>query len=410
MIIDDLKYFNKFKLYTLNLVFKRLIPLYEKKRKNIPLNKNQVVLISSTHNVRVVKFAYGLKKKGYNIILLFEGNAKEFKNIWNGFEKYCDKIILYKTPIEGYFYALLYNPLVYHVFTNTNFDVLENLIKNNIGKIVMDNYDGVKGFLAVMERTKEGRKIINQEKFCMENSDGLCCRSFESQWLKKHYGYKFKGKRILFFDYCWNKSFIFKDKANISNKELSFVYVGGLRTKQMYPEAADTCKLELAEILTKNNVNYYMYINKYKKNIYKDYIKMDKINSKFHFIKGVSYKKLLHLLKNYDYGCHICRDISMKGYKKFLPYYKSKYIYASTNKFFDYIDAGLPILAVEPIMILKYLSKYGIVIPINLENCEEKLEDLKVNYKKYLNNTIKARKELSINKNIPRLIEFYNNI
>lgn len=405
------KYFNNFKLNSIDTIFKKLTPLYERKRKNIPLNKNQIVLVSTSPNVRTVKIAYGLKKKGYNIILLFEGNKKSLKSVWNGFEHYCDKIIIYKTLFQGYFYALQYKPLVYHVFVSGNYNMLEKLIKSNIGKIVMDNYDGMNGFLATLEKTLDGRKIMKQEKFCLENADGLCCRNFESQWVKTHYKYKFKGKRILFFDYCWNKPSITKNNFDKQvNKELSFVYIGGLRTKQMYPESTGCCNLELAKLLTKNKVNYYMYINGYNKNIHKDYIKLSKINTRFHFFKEISYKKMLHLLSNYNYGSLIERGNYMEGLKQTLPYYVSKYIYSTTNKFFDYIDAGLPILAETPTMILKYLSSYGVVISVNLENFEDKLEDLKINYKKYLDNTVKARKELSIDRNIPRLVKFYNNI
>ncbi len=132
---------------------------------------------------------------------------------------------------------------------------------------------------------------------------------------------------------------------------------------------------------------------------------MDRKSDYFHFHKPVSYRDLRQELKQYDYGIHIIKNNFLKREKD--GYYtRNKLIYAVTNHFYDYLEAGLPIIAAYPVKFAEYFEKKNVLLNWTLEEFD--FEQLICRRKELKQNAIQVKKQLSVGKQIEKLIGFYN--
>lgn len=255
---------------------------------------------------------------------------------------------------------------------------------------------------------------IKNEKFCLENADGIVCRNFQTQYLKNKYGYCFKGKRLLFLDYCWNNNPPEK-RFKTDKEELCIVYGGRLlpcRSNNLLSRIewdglsswVETTKQYQAKmvVIASNIID---------KNEFKEFSRLAKNNPNF-ILKGkMDLNTLIEYESKMDYGTdtfELARD-QKNNFKNFNFAAREKY--CATNKYFDYIDAGIPIICGRPQEMLgRYLEKYGIVFRCTLEELPERMDELKQKRNGYAVNVAKARKALSIEKQIPRLIRFYKQL
>lgn len=86
--------------------------------------------------------------------------------------------------------------------------------------------------------------------------------------------------------------------------------------------------------------------------------------------------------------------------------------YATTLKLFNYLEAGIPVIVSEDIIYQNWiLNRYGAAITINEKSVKvirEKI--LQSNYTQFKENITRNRENISIGKNIDRLINFYSTI
>ncbi len=377
-------------------------------------NKSEIVLISDVFHPRVVKIAYALRKKNYRVILLCKNtpNNEGVKKLIN----YFDEVNYYNTPQEALVLAIKYKPLVYHIFSCYTYDTPEFLIKSNIGKIVFDNYDGLQGFIK-SETIKSNDWMRGQEvkeQFCLENADGLCCRSLETQYQKRKFGYKYKGERILFLDYCWNNSTQGNKASELTNlEEMHIVYIGGMAVEKEQPDSPLSYHLWLAEALASQKIHYHIYpsYNLSEKGFndkFSDYIELEKKTPYFHLHKKRDYIELLNKITQYSYGIIISsrkvHPIEGAGHTI------EKHDYAMGNKFFDYIDAELPIIISSGKFINWLFKRQGVSVNITEESLTNKLDPLKEKLPELAENIRECKKYFCITENIPRLIKFYEAI
>ena len=121
----------------------------------------------------------------------------------------------------------------------------------------------------------------------------------------------------------------------------------------------------------------------------------------------LDYDKLVNELSQYDYGIVPTKDNVWE--KEFSGYNtKYKYIYAATNKYFDYLDAGLPIIAGLPLKMVECLEKKGVLI--NWKNGQYDFEYLRKMKDKMKSNVMMVKEELRIGRHINKLLDFYESI
>ena len=364
----------------------------------------RILFVVAKMSPRVVKIASALKGRNYSLEILFYQDKAFRSNQTQYLIKYIDSYYVCKCAEELMYRAALSKAGVLHCFTGMDADIAAVLIqrKELFPKIVHDKYDIVCGMYNDIKR----KELFETDRYCLEHADALCCRGYEHEYLAREEGFQIKGAVLQLFDYCDSSHFCHSSTPGIP---LSLCYAGNLVTEKTHPGSALACTLEFAELCRKNRCAFHIYPNKWDTDLYADYIELGKNNPYFHIHKPVAFESLSKELSQYDYGVIPVKRISMISRGDcFIS--RNKYIYSATNKLFDSIDAGLPIIAATPLKLAEYLQKKGALMKWWIEDFDfDKLRLIKEKgtiYKRVEN----IRKELTIDNHIDELLQFYRKL
>lgn len=379
-----------------------------------PKNEKRVVFVIDHRSPRVYKIMRELYKNGWEII--------SFCRIKRGKAgiKIDEEIFQYSSKVEQYISAhgALYRCRrhsggLFHVFCCFTYDVPVLLIKKGVGKVIFDSYDGHAGFRAGWNKTKRNLKTAEKEKFCLENADGLTCRSLETQYNKWHMGYQFKGKRLLFLDYCSTEDGRYLREHKL-NETPTFFYANGLPDEINCPDIPEACVTETARILSEHGCKFIYYCSDSKVNaeLMDHYTKAFEAIPNAEIHERVPYAEMLKVMQQCDFAIFPVRGT----YKDWSNYnqasswnYYTKYIYGFANKYFDAIETGLPMVGYLLKRNVQMLKHCGVVC-CSVDDLGDKIDYLKENYAKLQGDIVKNIEKFSIEKNIKRLIDFYGKV
>jgi len=292
---------------------------------------------------------------------------KENKN-WNVFylQRSPNKILYNRLTKYLYYDNKLYSFVLrqnkkYDLIWANDVDTLKigyKLKKKFNAKLIYDSHEYWRGTLAKAEKNYHYVKLFNDlylrhEKKYIKNVDMIfTVNEHISRLLSQHYN-------ILPPKVLYNVPY-FSDLNKVKKVKDSLVYVGVINN--------DFKKLE--SILRKK-VNFYYY-NK------------EKIDSSFYHYAGfVSEDKVPYELMKYQMGLvlHSSRRLNE--------------IYAAPNKFFQYIQAGLPILVnKECIFMSEFVEKYKIGLCFNnISEITDRYTEIMNNYEEFQRNVLKIRKK-----------------
>jgi glycosyltransferase involved in cell wall biosynthesis len=245
------------------------------------------------------------------------------------------------------------------------------------------------------------------EKECLQHADAIVAHSLEPCEGMKLWHIKTKAKRLYFPLYCDNDEFC-NQKQPLTDDNIHLVYAGGVvasyRDKSHY---GDTQFHWLIDILSKQKIHFHIYpspvVPKFDR---EEYEEMARNNPYFHYHPTISQEELPEEISKYHYGI-------MPFFRGFSNQSELKRKYATTLKLFNYLEAGLPILVGSGVdyqgwMIERY--KLGMVInkPEDFNTIRQQINS--VPYSTQLENVLKNRQELSLQKHIPSLIKLYNSL
>lgn len=364
------------------------------------------VFVSDRPRGREAKLAYGLQSAGWRVVLLHD-MVPTF-NVG----AYFVEVRRYQSCEEAVALARGYSPVVYHVFSNWVFDVAGALIRARPGKIVFDDYDVMAGMLDERD-IQVGLGRVEAERFCLENADGLCCRSLETQYAKRHMGYKYP-RRIFFPDSCWNIS----DppvKQPVVDGYLNAAAVGNLYVNQHMPVGHPVnYHLELALRLAQYKIRSFLYLSAACATVTSKEALESLLGGNLDVHVGhLSYEQLIYALQS---QCHVglaCLPRLDTPGLEAEPYRQTKREHALGNKLFDYIDAAIPVVSDAPTKFMYWFARrYHKVFDFDafiadLNGHRGQIQDLLTNHVEELS---RARKILSVRRQIGRLIEFYGNL
>lgn len=368
---------------------------------DIKMKKRKQIVLVSTHFLkpRILKIAYALSQEGYEIILFYNKVVNnEFKT-----ENYP-----YFRKAYGYGYhtqwlcilkMMRFSPLVYHIFSEQRYNEFPRMIvkaRKLLGKIVYDEYD-----MTVDKVINASEHQIRDEKYCIENADGVCSRSFELEYLKEKKKYRVK-KDIQFFDYCWNNVEVVSDERELIN---GFAFAGSVT-----PEGSrfGFCYEEVAKALNNKKLFYHIYA-KIPEPWQKFHYDLEKKIPTYKWMGYVPHEELLRKLSHYLAGIFVFEK-NLGNEKENLILNVINYKYATSNRYFDYIDAGLPIIGTAHKRVLDFLSSYGIVYYTSSDELNDDLDDLLKKIPEMRKNIIKCREDLDIGKQISKLSAFYQSL
>ena len=344
-----------------------------------------IIFVADKYITRMDRLAYGLDYLGFNIILLCK-KSRYFGSFYN-------EIIEYRSPWKAVWIIKRLNASVIHTFSNWNFDTSYAIIRSKLSntKVVLDNYDVLSGLVKKDFLTTNFPMQQEKEKYCMENADGLCCRSLESQYAKRELNFKFKGKRIFFPEYVWELPI---DSNNERDRfENTIVYIGNL-SKSIF---------ELAKILKEFNWDLHAYcafnISILKNNSY----------SNLKIFGPVKPKEIIKVLRKYKYGIQL-PSVLLNSHL----FTKYKYFYAAAGKIFDYIEAGLKVFISDELFQKWILCRYGHAIKLEeadaLDDIKKKIINFDAFNKVLIDQSIVDKSSITIKKQVERLRRFYLSI
>lgn len=381
----------------------------QRNEKNI--DKNTIVYISGHLNPRSEKIIGSLVKKKYNIVVLEYGYGTINELVRTEIMSCGTDFFYCKDTAEVYYRALQYQPLVYYFEPEWGDCIIPEIMirhKKLFGKFVFAAYDLMNdGYVQVSE--KDNLK----ERYCLENADGIVWRWFSKEYLEEKKGFVYKGKSIQLLDYC--KGFNIDGKRRPDDKlKLCFV-TGGiyelLNEMDAIEDAPYAEPAQISAILRRigNNKDciFHIFVGNCSESDRKKLEELEKKYAGFKVFYGMKYNELIFRISGYDYGCFL-----MTGGKN-IPeeesidnlHYGSSYINSIANRYFDYLDANIPIIGTLPKKQCDYLDEYGVVVKMNLPDLD--IEYLKKNKFVYKQNVEKIKDQMLMDNHIQRLIDWF---
>lgn len=367
----------------------------------IEKRRNEVAFVVMYPMPRLVKIAKALYESGVNITIFLCSDMIDLGGYADEVKQYSSFCFECFSEEELYYQLIYCKASIVHLFSPWGYPELSYSIikyKKFFPKIVFETTDILAGMIANIDE-----KWIEAERFCLENADGVCCRGYELEYLKEHLGYKIHNS-ITFMDYCKNDMVVTPHKKEA---ELSLCYAGGFVYDEEALVATKSIFREVAVKCAENKCHLHIYPRDWNDEAYSEFIKLDHNCDYFHFHHPVPYTNLCSVLSQYDYS--IC-----PARKNFLDkeiagcHTRNKYIYASTNQFFDALDAGIPIIASTPTIFLKAFEQEGVVLKRTIE--EYNFDEMREMKKKLQRNCQSAHDKFAIKNNIDKLIKFYRTI
>jgi hypothetical protein len=243
------------------------------------------------------------------------------------------------------------------------------------------------------------KKNLVFEKKVLQLSDGLISHSMELNEALRNYRIKKKNSSLFFPLYCDEENFkpIKPRATNVEN--INIVYIGGVNGPD---EKTSSNFLPLIKKLNGLEVGFTIFPSPIsEQNFYSEYKAMETKFPYFKMERSVAFDKLD--ISNYDFGVLPFEHETSENYY-------SKNLYASTMKFFVYLEMGIPVMISEYWRFPAWLTKrykLGIVSSYNdLEQLPQILSRTDINSLK--NNIGVFREKFGLKKNIPRIRDYYH--
>src|SRR3972149_6153124 len=377
--------------------------------------KKKILYVTITPSFNLLRQSIYIRKNGnYETILLMESPW-----LLKLMEKHFDAVHIYDTYYELANILKEIKPYMIHVqgsMLGSDFlCMLAKLLSSS--KIVFEFYD-VPSLTINMEDSINawGKKNTElgffAEQFACENADGIILgySNEAAEILKKQYNTK--APILEFHTYVCNEFLPNGNNTKYSQKDgkIHLVYGGYVYTANISKNVIDSYQfVELIKEITRQGIYLDIYTSPHMSTIkfeqlFADYIALSKENNLFRFMEGFLPHEAVNEFSQYDFGMlHLFDHGSSlnKSNKIRLP-----------GKFFFYLEAGLPILISEEFEYgSKLVREYGIGIVVSQKDMYNLSKIIPTyDYEKLRNNVMAARKELSMEAHIDRLLDFYEDI
>lgn len=378
-------------------------------------NGNEIVYITGQLLPRNIKMIAALKKQKYNVVVIIYGQLKcgvvsELYQLGISYTWCADEE-------EVTFQALKYRPLVYYyqpAWGNCIWLEILMQYKKYFRPIVVGLYDVLNDGCII-----EDSDLLSSEKYVLENADGVVWRWFSKEYLEKQKGFLYGGKSIEFHDYCGGYIKGTKEKKD-NEKVLKLCNVQGLfayfSQKGDVPDGYETFS-SLDDITNalgnKENCILDFFIGHYSQDDFEKAKKIEDRYTNIRFFWEIDHLQLVNRLQDYDYGCDFFNEgkeipMDMPILCGSSEYYGSEYVNSESHRFYDFIDAGIPVVTIMPRKQVDFLDKYGAVVRMSLQRLD--IDFLQEHKEEWRQKAVLARQELDIDRHIDKLIQFFKDL
>lgn len=250
---------------------------------------------------------------------------------------------------------------------------------------------------------------VKFEKYNLENADGIIARNLESKDLSKRFSYKFPAKNILFLDYCDEVNFQTPQRKSLSeNSPIHLVYSGGIFGPSALKASWGIIDFDiLIKSLKHSQLNLHLYpFPNEPLEYYSELVEMEKTNPYLNIYSSVPNFTLANEIGKYHFG--ILPNFKVDNY----PILDFKLDMCTSNKFFNYLEAGIPIIVSDELKFMSWIVKrYQIGIVVKKEDLNNLRQIIfEHDYNQMIDNVLKVREKLSFQFNNKRLLTFLNSI
>ncbi len=386
---------------------------------NRPTDKKKILYLTCSPTLNLMRASIYLRKAGYETILLMESVS-----LIKFTERCFDAVYVFDSIYTLFYILKRANPYLIHVQGTTrsnHFGILAKLLSKS--KIVFNFYDipstaGTKEDIRFGWEKKDVELDFFSERFACERCDGIVFGySTEVREILKS-RYRISSPMLEFNSYACDE-FIQNNISKHSREDGKVHIVYGGNGGNIVPASlskgsfGDVQFYRLIEKITRQGIYFDIYVNLHMvpwriKHEFGDYILMSKENNFFNFKKGLLLDEATKEFSKYDFGAMIYlfdkddKGICMKEHNQMrLP-----------DKFFTYLEAGLPILVSEELQyVAKLVKEYEIGIVVSQRDLDNLTEVINSYDREKLKSNVKrAREELSMKRHIVRLINFYEQI
>jgi hypothetical protein len=306
-----------------------------------PRTNNQVVFVSDRPRYREAKLAHGLRQRGWDVVLLSQllpnfdpalyfSRAERYRDSWDALRR-----------------ASAFSPVAYHVFGNWMYQTPAVLVRYRPGKVVVDPYD-VLGGLTRERLLHFYPGQVGLERYALEQADGICCRSLETQFLKRTMGYRFRGRRIFFPDFAVPVDGAREPGANVDS--IHVVHIGSITLEGPEPEHKTGHFLKIAESLAREGIHFHLYdgarVPGKFEDLYRDYLVLGRRTGFVHVHPEVPMDQLVRELRGYTFAVHIAGErLHFGDDDANCP--RARHEHYVPSRIFDFLMAGLPVILHE---------------------------------------------------------------
>jgi hypothetical protein len=375
-----------------------------------PRTPRQAVFISDTPRMREAKIAHALKEIGWEVILLHRKPAPfETAFYFSRSERYGDAW----SALE---IASAYTPAAYHVFVALMYETASVFVRHRPGPVVVDSCDLLAGMKSpwYIRRFYPGQQGL--ERYCLENADGVCSRDLQVQYLRKKFRYRRGGPTIFLPDLTLAAPPEKRERRDPSG-ELHVVLMGIIAIERIHPYWQDTHFFKLIRAIVEGGVHFHLYANAPLRRgdferTFAEYLQLAKRNPRFHFHTPVPLSQLLQEMAGYDFGLHTAGNMLNYRPTPHCGHLRPIYDAAVTNRQFDYLQAGLPIILHDGKAATWVFSRLGVVhhpdeglITRPLQWLQERVPSPEQRQK-----LKRASEKIRMTTQIPRLERFYGRL
>lgn len=381
--------------------------------------KKKILYVTSAPTYNLVRQSIYLRKAGYETILLMETNLTSI----NFLEKYFDIVYVFNSIYMLYYILKEARPYLVHVQGSTpisnHFGILAKFFSKS--KVIFNFYDIpstaiVKEDIESLWNKEDVKLDFFSERFACERCNGLIF-GYSAEVVDRLKGrYTISGPMLEFHSYPCDE-FMSVDAGKYSDKDGKIHIVqGGMVIPSSVPEKfkRDGMYHKLIEILTMQGIYFDIYVTARRiKRGYDDYIHSSEKNPLFRFNARMLLDQATKEFSKYDFGSIlICYNNKVEVIYKRKAFIEEHRGMRLTDRFFTYLESGLPILISDDYIYgAKLVREYGIGIVVSQKDLNN-LSEIINSYdrEKLRANVKKAQKDLSMERHIGRLINFYQEV
>ncbi len=369
----------------------------------LPVFKQQrIVFVGTIIHGRVARVAKWLKRlTKKKIIFICSANGYNSKLIDDSF----DCVYTYDTVYElrRILKSLDAKNTIFHTFGppyEAAYSVVKYIAK---GKVLYDFQDLNITNYGLNPPSYSMKKELALEHNVLMRAKGFVCHSLELQSARKFYGI-INSPALLFPNYTDNDYFVCKKNRELDLQNLHIVYVGGIMSSFRNKGHYGIMQLHwLIEKLQYQKIHFHVYPTPAQlREDSVDYVELDKKLSYFHLHESVSQSGLSEELSQYDFGI-------LPFFHKSNSRLHDKQYYSTTLKMFNYFEASLPIITTEDTVFQNFIGrKFGGIIQFSLEDFDFfKNKLLDIDYKTLVDSIENRREQLSLKRQVHKLVSFY---